>query len=56
MLPRTQGLEESFCFRFHGRRRGHTFDQQIETDGVSCSILLKRRDVVGKRAKEPKAP
>jgi hypothetical protein len=32
----------------------HTFDHQIETDGVSCSILLKRRDVVGKRAKEPK--
>jgi hypothetical protein len=32
----------------------HTFDHQIETDGVSCSILLKRRDMVGKRAKEPK--
>jgi transposase len=34
----------------------HTFDHQIETDGVSCSILLKRGDVVGKRTKEPKAP
>jgi len=33
----------------------HTFDHQIETDGVSCSILLKRRDMIGKRVKEPKA-
>jgi len=33
----------------------HTFDHQIVTDGVSCSIVLKRRDVVGKRVKEPKA-
>ena len=38
---------EKKCFH-----NAHTFDHQIETDGVSCSILLKRRDVVGKRAKE----
>jgi len=41
------------CFHV-GDEHAHTFDHQIETDGVSCSILLKRRDMVGKRAKEPK--
>ena len=32
----------------------HRFDHQIETGGVSCSILLKRRDKVGERVREPK--
>ncbi len=34
--------------------QAQTFDHQIETDGASCSIPLKR-NVVGKRAKEPKS-
>ena len=44
------------CFHM-GDKDGHAhrFDHQIETDGVSCSILLKRRDKVGERVREPKA-
>ena len=43
------------CFHLdENDAHAHTFDHQIETDGVSCSILLKRRDMVGKRVKEPK--
>ena len=44
------------CFDM-GDRDGHAhrFDHQIETDSVSCSILLKRRDKVGERVREPKA-
>ncbi len=32
---------------FHARRDGHayTFDHQMVTDGVSCRILLKRKDI-----------
>ena len=46
---------EKKCFHTgDDEAHAHTFDHQIETDGVSCSILLKRRDMVGKRAKEPK--
>jgi hypothetical protein len=45
---------EKKCFHMGDDAHAHTFDHQIETDGVSCSILLKRRDLVGKRAKEPK--
>jgi hypothetical protein len=33
----------------------HTFHHQIETDGVSCSILLILKDKVGQRFKAPKA-
>ena len=43
------------CFHVCGDGHAYTFDHQIETDGVSCSILLKRRDLVGKRVKAPKA-
>jgi hypothetical protein len=46
---------EKKCFHTADDAHVHTFDHQIETDGVSCSILLKRRDVVGKRTKDPKA-
>jgi hypothetical protein len=42
---------EKKCFHMGDDAHAHTFDHQIETDGVSCSILLKRRDT---RAKEPK--
>jgi len=42
------------CFHMEDDTHAHTFDHQIETDGVSCSILLKRKDMVGKRVKEPK--
>lgn len=43
------------CFHMENDTHAHAFDHQIETDGVSCSILLKRRDMIGKRTKEPKA-
>lgn len=33
------------CFR----TQGYTFNHQIETNGVGCSIILKRADLVGKR-------
>eukprot|EP00894_Picocystis_sp_ML_P003676 jgi/Pico_ML_1/54193/g4604.t1 len=42
------------CFHMEDDTHAHTFDHQIETDGVSCSILVKRKDMVGKRIKEPK--
>jgi hypothetical protein len=45
---------EKKCFHMGDDAHAHTFDHQIETDGVSCSILRKRRDMIGKRAKEPK--
>ena len=31
--------------------KGYTFNYMIETDGVACSILLVRKDMVGKRFK-----
>ena len=38
------------------RRSTHTGSTtRSQTDGVSCSILLKRRDKVGERVREPKA-
>ena len=42
------------CFHIKEDRHSYTFDHQIETDGVSCTILLKRKDLVGKRMKAPK--
>ena len=44
------------CFHM-GDEDGHAhrFDHHVEADGVSCSILLKRRDKVGERVREPKA-
>jgi hypothetical protein len=43
------------CFHMKEDAHAFTFDHQIETDGVSCSILLKRKGLVGKRVKTPKA-
>jgi hypothetical protein len=42
---------------FHRSKGGHdfTFHHMIETDGVSCSIILIRKDKVGKIVKQPKA-
>lgn len=34
--------------------QSYTFDHHIETDGVGCSILLKREDLVGKRVIQAK--
>jgi transposase len=43
------------CFHVKEDNHAFTFDHQIETDGVSCSILLKKKALVGKRVKTPKA-
>ena len=32
----------------------HRFDHQLDTDGVTCSILVKRRDKAGEHVREPK--
>lgn len=34
----------------------YQFHHMIETDGVSCTVLLLRSDMVGKRIKSPKLP
>jgi len=39
------------CFHRHKDNHEYTFDHMIETDGVSCCILLKRRDLLGKKIK-----
>lgn len=36
-------------------KHSYTFDHQIMTDGVSCSILLKRKDLINKRVHESKS-
>ena len=41
---------EKQCFK----KKWYSFHHMIETDGVSCSILLLRKDKVGKRVKQPK--
>lgn len=43
------------CFHRVSDDHDYTFHHQIETDGVSCSILLIRKDKVGKIVKTPKA-
>ena len=43
------------CFHRVQDNHSYTFHHQIETDGVSCSILLIRKDKVGKIVKTPKA-
>jgi hypothetical protein len=43
------------CFHKVQDNHSYTFHHQIETDGVSCSILLIRKDKVGKIVKTPKA-
>jgi hypothetical protein len=42
------------CFHRVNDDHSYTFHHQIETDGVSCSILLIRKDKVGKIVKTPK--
>ena len=42
------------CFHVEEDTHSYTFDHQIVTDGVSCSILLKRKDLIGKRVRTPK--
>lgn len=43
---------ERQCFK----KKHYTFHHMIETDGVSCSILLLRNDKIGKRIKMNKVP
>jgi hypothetical protein len=43
------------CFHMPQDGHSHTFHHQIETDGLSCSIILIRKDKVGQRFKAPKA-
>ncbi len=35
-------------------KHSYTFDHMVETDGVSISILLVRKEFVGKKVKKPK--
>jgi hypothetical protein len=46
---------EMKCFHRSEDDHSYTFHHQIETDGVSCSIILIRKDKVGKIVKTPKA-
>ena len=43
------------CFHRVQDNHDYTFHHMIETDGVSCSILLIRKDKAGKIVKQPKA-
>jgi hypothetical protein len=43
------------CFHRVKDNHDYTFHHMIETDGVSCSILLIRKDKAGKIVKQPKA-
>lgn len=43
------------CFHRVKDNHDYTFHHQIETDGVSCSIILIRKDKAGKMVKQPKA-
>jgi hypothetical protein len=42
------------CFHRLNDEHKYTFHHQIRTDGVSCSILLIRKDMVGRTIKTPK--
>ena len=42
------------CFHRLNDEHKYTFHHQIRTDGVSCSILLIRKDMVGRTVKTPK--
>jgi hypothetical protein len=42
------------CFHMEPDKHGYTFDHMVETDGVSISILLVRKEFVGKKVKKPK--
>ena len=43
------------CFHRVQDSHDYTFHHQIETDGVSCSIILIRKDKAGRMVKQPKA-
>ena len=43
------------CFHRVQDSHDYTFHHQIETDGVSCSIILIRKDKAGMMVKQPKA-
>merc|ERR1711998_312880 len=42
------------CFHRLNDEHKYTFHHQIRTDGVSCSVLLIRKDMVGRTVKTPK--
>jgi len=43
---------ERQCFK----KKNYTFHHMIETDGISCSILLLRNDMIGRRIRMKKVP
>jgi hypothetical protein len=42
------------CFHMEKDKHGYTFDHKVETDGVSISLLLVRKESVGKKVRKPK--
>jgi hypothetical protein len=42
------------CFHMEPDKHGYTFDHMVETDGVSISILLVRKEFVGKKVTKPR--
>jgi transposase len=42
------------CFHMEKDKHGYTFDHMIETDGISISLLLVRKDFIGKKVRKPK--
>ncbi len=42
------------CFHIDDYEHSYTFDHMIEMDGVSISILLVHRELIGKNVKKPK--
>ena len=45
-------VAESKAFKQPSPQGGYSFHHMIETDGISCSILLLRKDKVGKRVQQ----
>jgi hypothetical protein len=43
------------CFHLKQDNHDYIFHHMIKTDGLSCSIILIRKDQVGKNVKQPKA-
>jgi hypothetical protein len=42
------------CFHMEPDKHGYTFDHMVETDSVSISILLVRKEFVGKKVRKPR--
>ncbi|CAK9864414.1 unnamed protein product [Sphagnum jensenii] len=42
------------CFSMEPDKHGYTFDHMVETNGVSISILLVRKEFVGKKVRKPR--